>query len=79
MQTSGSSLILIKHLFAVPGVFIKDLIYKNIVGLKGNQGSLFIATVPFIMCLKRLFCSKEDIKLHTKVRADLMWHMSLVL
>lgn len=61
MQTSGSSLILIKHLFTVPGVFIKDLIYKNMVSLKGNQCSLFIAAIPFIICLQRLVCFKEAI------------------
>lgn len=61
MQTSGSSLILIKHLFTVPGVFIKDLIYTNMVSLKGNQCSLFIAAVPFIICLQRLVCFKEAI------------------
>lgn len=79
MQTSGSSLILMKRLFTVPGVFIKDLIYKNMVSLKGKQGPLFIATVPFIIRLKRLFCFKEAIKLRAKVGADLMRHMSLVL
>lgn len=72
MQTSGSSLILIDRLFTVPGVFIKDLIYKNMVGLKGNQGSLFIAAVPFKTGLKRVFCFREAIKLCAKVGAVLM-------
>lgn len=72
VQTSGSSFIQIKCSFIVPGVFIKDLLCKNMACLKGNQGPL-LHCPPYLLkrTSKDSFVSRK--LLNCRLRFEQIW------